>query len=259
MNKKIKLSKEKKTKLKKPTIILKKCYKENCIEAGIDEVGRGCLSGPVVAAAVVLPKKWPDDKYLQIKDSKKLSAKKRKELYDYIIQNALGFGIGFIKAEIIDDINILQASFKAMHKAIDDINLPIDHLLVDGHLFKPYLTKNADDFIPHTCIIEGDNKYLSIAAASILAKESRDQYMINLCNKNEYFKKYGWEKNKGYATKQHREAIMNNGLTKYHRRSFGICKRVLQMYKTNLELEEKINQTKNYSDTSDEDDNNLIC
>ena len=220
-------------KIKKPNPILKLNYRNDCIEVGVDEVGRGCLSGPVVAAAVVLPEKWPDDKYLQIKDSKKLSQKKRKELSEYIKKYAKDYHIAFIKAEVIDDINILQASFLAMHNAIDGISLDVGHILVDGHMFKPYIDNKEGDFVSHKCVIEGDNKYLSIAAASILAKESRDKYMINLCEQYEDYKKYGWEKNKGYATKQHREAIMNFGLTKYHRQTFGICKRMLRENKIN--------------------------
>ena len=214
---------------KKQAVILKKCFKENVIEVGIDEVGRGCLAGPVCAAAVILPNEFPDKHYLEIKDSKKLSAKKRAFLSDYIKKHALDYSISFIKPEVIDDINILQASFKAMHECLDNLQkLVPEHILVDGTMFKTYFSNKLEDFISHTCIIEGDNKYLSIAAASILAKEARDQYMIELSNKNEDYKIYGWDKNKGYATKKHREAILEYGITKYHRQSFGICKRMVK-------------------------------
>ena len=225
---------------------LKLFYKEG-IEVGIDEVGRGCLSGPVFAAAVILPKKFPDDIYLQIKDSKKLSHKKRLMLTEYIKKHALDYSIGIVKAKEIDEINILQASFKAMHNALDNLKkLVPENIIVDGHLFKPYFSIKNDDFITHTCIIEGDNKYFSIAAASILAKESRDEYMKNLCKKHPELKKYGWESNKGYATKKHREAILEYGITKYHRHTFGICKRVLQQYKNNF-----LKQTEKNSDDSE--------
>ena len=212
---------------------------EDEIEVGIDEVGRGCLSGPVYAAAVILPKKFEDDIYLEIKDSKKLSKKKRAMLAEYIKKNALDYGIGIVKPAEIDDINILQASFKAMHNALDNLTkVAPEHILVDGNLFKPYYCKKSDEFLTHECVIEGDNKYFSIAAASILAKEARDQYMIDLHNKYEHLQKYGWDKNKGYATKQHRTAILEFGVTKYHRHTFGICKRMLQTFKENQEKKE---------------------
>ena len=229
----------KKTKIKKEPVILQKYLNEDDIEVGIDEVGRGCLCGPVYAAAVILPNKFPDDIYLQIKDSKKLSKKKRVMLSEYIKKNALDWSVGFVKAAEIDDINILQASFKAMHNALDNLEKVVpDHILVDGHMFKPYYHPKSEDFISHNCIIEGDNKFLSIAAASILAKEARDEYMLKLHNKHDYLKKYGWDKNKGYATKQHRMAILEHGITKYHRQTFGICKRMLQTFKQNQENQE---------------------
>ncbi len=228
--------KETQKKEKKEKKLLKLFYSDDQIEVGIDEVGRGCLCGPVYAAAVILPKTFPDDIYLEIKDSKKLSKKKRVMLCEYIKKNALDWSVGYVKAAEIDDINILQASFKAMHNALDNLQKVIpEHIIVDGNMFKPYYNPNSEDFMTHTCVIDGDNKYLSIAAASILAKESRDEYMAKLHNKYEYLQKYGWDKNKGYATKQHRSAILEHGITKYHRQTFGICKRMLQTFKQNQE------------------------
>ena len=196
------------------------------LEVGIDEVGRGCLSGPVFAAAVILPDTFPDETYLEIKDSKKLSVKKRKKLSDWIKKIALDYSIEKVDSDEIDKINILQASFKAMHLCLDKLTKIPEHILVDGNMFKPYYNIQKDDFIPHTCVTEGDNKFLSIAAASILAKVARDDLMIEIHNKNPKVQVYGWDKNKGYATKQHREAILEHGLTKYHRKTFGMCKRI---------------------------------
>jgi ribonuclease HII len=210
-----------------PELKLKLKYfeKKNLIEVGVDEAGRGCLAGPVYAAAVILPDKFPDDKYKQIKDSKKLSEKKREELFEYITRNVKDYSIAQLSAQEIDKINILQASFNAMHNAIDGLAIIPDHLLIDGNRFKPYQSIEKDDFIEHTCIKSGDNKYIAIAAASILAKVSRDRYMKLLCNKDPTLDtKYGWIKNKAYATKQHRDGIQRHGLTEYHRKTFGICK-----------------------------------
>ena len=210
-----------------PELKLKLKYfeKKNLIEVGVDEAGRGCLAGPVYAAAVILPDKFPDDKYKQIKDSKKLSEKKREELFEYITRNVKDYSIAQLSAQEIDKINILQASFNAMHNAIDGLAIIPDHLLIDGNRFKPYQSIEKDDFIEHTCIKSGDNKYIAIAAASILAKVSRDRYMKLLCKKDQTLDtKYGWIKNKAYATKQHRDGIQRHGLTEYHRKTFGICK-----------------------------------
>ena len=210
-----------------PELKLKLKYfeKKNLIEVGVDEAGRGCLAGPVYAAAVILPDKFPDDKYKQIKDSKKLSEEKREELFEYITRNVKDYSIAQLSAQEIDKINILQASFNAMHNAIDGLAIIPDHLLIDGNRFKPYQSIEKDDFIEHTCIKSGDNKYIAIAAASILAKVSRDRYMKLLCNKDPTLDtKYGWIKNKAYATKQHRDGIQRHGLTEYHRKTFGICK-----------------------------------
>ena len=185
-----------------------KKWSENYVEAGCDEVGRGCLCGPVVAAAVVL-----DDNFEQnlVNDSKKLNLKTRLELNDYIKNNVKDYAIAELSPEFIDQHNILNASIHAMHNAIDKLTIRPELILVDGNKFHPY------NFIPHQCIIKGDSKILSIAAASILAKNYRDQLMIRL---HEEFPEYGWNKNMGYATKVHIEALKKFGPTKYHRQSF---------------------------------------
>jgi len=185
---------------------------ENGIEIGLDEVGRGCLAGPVVTAAVILPK---DFNYSIVKDSKKLSEKKRKEAYKLIVDNAISYTVSFIHPQDVDSLNILQATMKGMHECLDSMikfnGKEFDHILVDGNYFKQYKE------IPHTCIIKGDNTYYSIAAASILAKVSRDEYMIELHNE---FPEYGWGSNKGYGTKYHIDMIRTYGETQYHRKSF---------------------------------------
>ena len=185
-----------------------KKWSENYVEAGCDEVGRGCLCGPVVAAAVVL-----DDNFEQnlVNDSKKLNFKTRLELDDYIKNNVKDYAIAELSPTFIDQHNILNASIHAMHNALDKLTIRPELILVDGNKFHPY------NFIPHQCIIKGDSKILSIAAASILAKNYRDQLMIQL---HEEFPEYGWNKNMGYATKVHIEALKKFGPTKYHRQSF---------------------------------------
>jgi ribonuclease HII len=185
-----------------------KKWSENYVEAGCDEVGRGCLCGPVVAAAVVL-----DDNFEQnlVNDSKKLNFKTRLELDDYIKNNVKDYAIAELSPEFIDQHNILNASIHAMHNALDKLTIRPELILVDGNKFHPY------NYIPHQCIVKGDSKILSIAAASILAKNYRDQLMIRL---HEEFPEYGWNKNMGYATKVHIEALKKFGPTKYHRQSF---------------------------------------
>ena len=185
-----------------------KKWSENYVEAGCDEVGRGCLCGPVVAAAVVL-----DDNFEQnlVNDSKKLNFKTRLELDDYIKNNVKDYAIAELSPEFIDQHNILNASIHAMHNALDKLTIRPELILVDWNKFHPY------NYIPHQCIIKGDSKVLSIAAASILAKNYRDQLMIQL---HEEFPEYGWNKNMGYATKVHIEALKKFGPTKYHRQSF---------------------------------------
>ena len=178
------------------------------IEAGCDEVGRGCLSGPVVAAAVILDEKFEQN---LVNDSKKLSFKTRMELDSYIKNNVKSYAIAELPPAFIDEHNILNASIYAMHRALDQLAIRPELSLVDVNKFHPY------NFIPHQCIIKGDSKVLSIAAASILAKNYRDKLMIQL---HEEHPEYGWNTNFGYATKKHQEALIKHGVTKYHRQSF---------------------------------------
>ena len=187
---------------------LLKSWSNQYIEAGCDEVGRGCLCGPVVAAAVIIDHQFNHN---LINDSKQLSFRTRIELDSYIKENVLDYSIAELSPEFIDEHNILNASIHAMHNALDQLKLKPELILVDGNKFHPY------NYIPHQCIIKGDTKFLSIAAASILAKNYRDLLMIEL---HEEFPEYGWNKNMGYATKQHREALKKFGPAKYHRKSF---------------------------------------
>jgi ribonuclease HII len=179
------------------------------LEAGCDEAGRGCLAGPVFAAAVILPPGFEND---TLNDSKKLTEKQRYELRPVIEQQAMAFAVGIVDNHVIDQINILNASFLAMHLAIDQLILKPEHLLIDGNRFKAY------PHIRHTCIVEGDGKFLAIAAASILAKTYRDDYMDQL---HAEYPRYGWLTNKGYPTIYHRKAICESGITCYHRKTFG--------------------------------------
>ncbi len=188
--------------------MLKPFLNKDLTETGCDEAGRGCLAGPVFAAAVILP---PDFRNELLNDSKKLSEKKRYELREIITKYALAWAVAKIDNSEIDKINILNASIKAMHLALKQLSIIPEHILVDGNRFKPY--KN----IPHTCIIKGDGKYMSIAAASILAKTFRDDFMQNAHIKHPEYK---WDKNKGYPTKEHRKAIEKYGITSLHRKSF---------------------------------------
>ncbi len=187
---------------------LKKYFLKNIIEAGTDEAGRGCLSGPVVAAAVILP---ADFEHPLLNDSKQLTEKQRELLRPIIEENAISFGVAFVKEEKIDEINILQASILAMHKSIEKLAVSPEHIIVDGNKFKPFKE------IPHTTIIKGDAKFMSIAAASVLAKTYRDEFMLKI---DKEFPQYFWKRNKGYPTKQHRNAIREFGITDYHRKSF---------------------------------------
>ena len=192
---------------------------QDIVEIGLDEVGRGCLFGDVVAAAVILPHTFPDDTWQQIKDSKKLSKKKREELAMYIRQHAIAFAIGSASPEEIDHMNILQATMCAMHRACDTLweKYPLPEngkLMVDGNYFKRYAR------VPHELVKGGDNKVLSIAAASILAKTYRDQQIANLLQDHPEYDVYGLATNMGYGTKAHMSAISTHGLTPYHRRSF---------------------------------------
>jgi ribonuclease HII len=192
--------------------MLKKYLDKILIEAGCDEAGRGCLAGPVFAAAVILPKKF---KNALLNDSKKLNEAQRKYLRPIIEENAIAFAVAQVSAEEIDKINILNASFLAMHRALDQLMVIPESLLIDGNRFTKY--KN----IPHHCIIEGDGKYMSIAAASILAKTYRDDYMEEL---HDSFPHYDWKSNKAYATLKHREAILTHGITEHHRKSFTLSR-----------------------------------
>ena len=187
---------------------LKFSFHQKGIEAGCDEAGRGCLCGPVFAAAVILKKGFKNS---VLNDSKKLNKKNRDELRIIIENEALAWAVGIVTEKEIDDINILNASFLAMHRAVDQLSKKPGLLLIDGNRF------NAYDGIPHECVIKGDGKYMSIAAASILAKTHRDDYMSAL---HEIHPEYNWKQNKGYPTKEHRNAIREFGITKYHRKTF---------------------------------------
>lgn len=204
--------------------MLKQFYEKDKIEVGIDEAGRGCLLGPVCVAAVILPNLEDNPPPFEIKDSKKVSEKKRKVLRKYIEENAIAYSIQLISETEIDKINILQATVKGMHLCLTDIlkNIEIDTILVDGNYFNIYNHPETGEPINHVCVKGGDNEYLNIAAASILAKDFRDEYMIKLVKENECLEEYGIIKNKGYGTKVHINAIKENGLTKWHRNSFTI-------------------------------------
>ena len=190
--------------------MLKSHYYESLIEAGCDEAGRGCLAGSVYAAAVILP---PDYQNELLNDSKKLTAKKRYALREEIERDAIAWAVGIITPEEIDKINILNASFLAMHRALDQLSVRPEAVIVDGNRFKPYQD------LPSTTIVKGDGKYLSIAAASILAKTYRDDYMLSLA---EEYPQYDWQSNMGYPTKKHRQAIREHGITPYHRKSYNL-------------------------------------
>lgn len=193
-------------------------YYSNLIEAGCDEAGRGCLAGSVYAAAVILPKDYDNP---LLNDSKKLTEKRRKVLRDQILRDAEAWAVGVVTPEEIDKINILNASFLAMHRALDQLSIRPEAVIVDGNRFNPYHD------LPYTTIVKGDGKYQSIAAASILAKTFRDEYMDSLANEYPY---YDWQKNKGYPTKAHREGIRVHGPSPYHRMSYNL------MGATQLEL-----------------------
>lgn len=185
-------------------------YYEGLVEVGCDEAGRGCLAGSVYAAAVILP---PDYQNELLNDSKKLSAKKRYTLRTEIERDAIAWAVGVVTPEEIDKINILNASFLAMHRALDQLKVRPEAVIVDGNRFKPYQE------LPFTTIVKGDGKYLSIAAASILAKTYRDDYMQALAKE---YPQYDWQSNMGYPTKKHRQAISEHGVTPYHRKSFNL-------------------------------------
>lgn len=192
-------------------------YSNHTFEAGTDEAGRGCLAGPVVAAAVILPAHF---EHPMLNDSKKLSEARRLVLKSFIEEHALAYSVSFVWQDEIDQINILNASIMAMHRALAQLKQQPEFIVVDGNRFKPY------QGLPHQTIVKGDAKYLSIAAASILAKTERDAYMKKIHGE---FSHYNWSKNKGYPTKEHREAIRQFGITKYHRKSFRLLPEQLQL------------------------------
>ncbi len=187
---------------------LKAYFNKGVVEAGCDEAGRGCLAGPVVAASVILPKKFS---LPLLNDSKQLSEQHRLTLRTQIEEQAVAYQVAFVGPDKIDEINILWASIYAMHLALDELPVRPEHILVDGNKFKPY------PFTPHTCVVKGDSKYASIAAASILAKTHRDEYMKELHNS---FPQYDWLNNKGYPTAKHKAGIYAHGTTIHHRKSF---------------------------------------
>ena len=190
--------------------MLQNHLKPNCIEVGVDEAGRGCLAGDVYAAAVVLPEGFSND---LLNDSKQLSERQRNELREIIEREAVAWAVGVVTAKEIDEINILNASILAMHRALEQVEkkLKFDHIIIDGNRFKPYKT------VDYQTVVKGDGKYMSIAAASILAKTHRDEYM---CRLHDEYPQYDWKGNKGYPTKKHRAAIERYGTTPYHRLTF---------------------------------------
>ncbi len=190
---------------------LKQYYTDNLIEAGCDEAGRGCIAGPVVAAAVILPR---DMDFPDFDDSKKLTEKQRERLRIKVMENAVAYGVGIVSAKEIDEINILNASFLAMHRAIDQLKIRPELLLIDGNRFNPYKG------IRHQCIVGGDAKYQSIAAASILAKTTRDHIMEGY---HKEFPQYNWLKNKGYPTPEHKNAVAEHGVSPIHRMTFNMA------------------------------------
>ena len=201
--------------------MLESCYYQGKVEAGCDEAGRGCLAGSVFAAAVILPEGYQNQ---LLNDSKQLTEKKRYQLREMIERDAVAWAVGIVTPEEIDKINILNASILAMHRALDQLQVRPEAIIVDGNRFKPYYERGEGsevrgEKLPHTTIVKGDGKDLSIAAASILAKTYRDDYMNQLA---EEYPQYDWLSNKGYPTKKHREAIKQYGITPYHRKSYNL-------------------------------------
>ena len=204
--------------------MLKQFYETNKLEVGLDEAGRGCLLGPVCIAGVIWLDEDPDDKII-LKDSKKCSKKYRLKCYDYIIDNCISYDIQLIDNNEIDKKNILYFSINGMHLCLDEISkyINFDTILVDGNHFKCYYSKYLDEYVYHRCVIKGDDTYKSIAAASILAKTYRDNYIDKLVKENPELEKYDILNNKGYGTKKHMEAISKYGITKWHRKTFKPC------------------------------------
>jgi ribonuclease HII len=197
--------------------MLKPFFKESVVEAGCDEAGRGCLAGPVFAGAVILP---PNFELPLLNDSKQLTEKQRYQLRPIIEEQAIAWAVGVVSNEEIDQINILNASYLAMHRAIDQLKILPEHLIIDGNRFRAYQN------IQHTCIVKGDAKYLSIAAASVLAKTYRDDYMLSI---DVEFPQFNWKQNKGYPTQGHRDALVIHGETSFHRKTFRLFAEVKQL------------------------------
>ena len=212
---------------------LKQFCDSDKVEVGLDEAGRGCLFGPVCIAGVIWLKEDPEyiyrNKQIEVKDSKKCSEKYRNECFTYITNNSVDYSIHLLDNNCVDENNILKCSINGMHMCLDSLSNKnkIDTILVDGNSFITYYSTGSDDFIHHKCIINGDNTYKSIAAASILAKTYRDNYIIKLVDDNPELEKYGIKKNKGYGTKEHMEAIKKYGITKWHRKTFSPCNKYL--------------------------------
>jgi len=202
-------------------------FMKDCVEAGVDEAGRGPLFGRVYTAAVILDQTFD---HSRVKDSKKFTSKKKiKEASDYIKEHAVSWSITYADEKVIDEINILKATMKSMHESILGLHKKPEHLLIDGNYFKPIVQVIDEKLVhmPYTCVEKGDNTYTSIAAASILAKVARDEYILDLCEKHPELKQYGIDKNKGYGAKIHMEAIKKYGITEWHRKSYKPCKNVL--------------------------------
>lgn len=198
------------------------CNKDE-IEVGIDEVGRGCLAGPVYTAAVIWPPELdPSDTNTIVRDSKKCSKRKRLMLKDYIEEYAIDFSVASLDNKVIDKVNILNATMDCMHKSLDNLNVDFEHILVDGPRFNTYYRENFP--VPYTCVVKGDDTYISIACASVLAKVYHDNYIEKLCDEQPELNKYEWKNNMCYGTKDHLSAIKQWGITDYHRKTFGICK-----------------------------------
>ena len=200
-------------------------YETNKLEIGLDEAGRGCLLGPVFTAGVIMNDIKSNPPPYEIKDSKKCSAKVRSVLRKYIEENSISYCVEMIDTDRIDKVNILNATMEGMEKCIDNITsvINVDRLLVDGNYFPPYMNKHNLEYIPHVCVKGGDDKYLNIAAASILAKEYHDEYIIQLCKTHPELDNYDIKNNKGYGTKSHMEALKEFGPTNFHRKSFKPC------------------------------------
>jgi len=199
-------------------------FMKECLEAGVDEAGRGPLFGRVYTAAVILDHTFD---HSRVKDSKKFTSKKKiKEASDYIKEHAVAWSITYADEKVIDEINILKATMKSMHESILSLQKRPEHLLIDGNYFKPIVQVIDEKLVhmPYTCVEKGDNTYTSIAAASILAKVARDEYILDLCEKHPELKQYGIDKNKGYGAKVHMEAIKKYGITEWHRKSYKPCK-----------------------------------